>query len=281
MKIGAIVQARTSSTRLPNKVLKELPYGSSITVLEQVIKRLNKSQKLNEIIIATTEELEDDEIVKIADKRDVKWFRGNKENVLSRYYFAAKKNNIDIVVRIMSDCPCIDPEIIDLVINEHIKRVADYTSNSSLVRTYPHGLDVDVFNFNALEKAYKNAEKDYEREHVIPYIYRNPHIFKVNQVKAPQELYAPDIRIVLDTEEDYALLCAVFDYLYPRNEYFNAYDITKLFEEKPWLKLINRRIVQKKIFDTLKEELEEAVKILALQDLKRARDFLREYLSRK
>jgi len=281
MKIGAIVQARTSSTRLPNKVLKELPYGSNITVLEQVIKRLNKSQKLNEIIIATTEELEDDEIVKIADKRDVKWFRGNKENVLSRYYFAAKKNNIDIVVRIMSDCPCIDPEIIDLVINEHIKRVADYTSNSSLVRTYPHGLDVDVFNFNALEKAYKNAEKDYEREHVIPYIYRNPHIFKVNQVKAPQELYAPDIRIVLDTEEDYALLCAVFDYLYPRNEYFNAYDITKLFEEKPWLKLINRRIVQKKIFDTLKEELEEAVKILALQDLKRARDFLREYLSKK
>ncbi|MCD6231210.1 glycosyltransferase family protein [Candidatus Aerophobetes bacterium] len=281
MKIGAIVQARTSSTRLPNKVLKELPYGSNITVLEQVIKRLNKSQKLNEIIIATTEELEDDEIVKIADKRDVKWFRGNKENVLSRYYFAAKKNNIDIVVRIMSDCPCIDPEIIDLVINEHIKRVADYTSNSSLVRTYPHGLDVDVFNFNALEKAYKNAEKDYEKEHVIPYIYRNPHIFKVNQVKAPQELYAPDIRIVLDTEEDYALLCAVFDYLYPRNEYFNAYDITKLFEEKPWLKLINRRIVQKKIFDTLKEELEEAVKILALQDLKRARDFLREYLSKK
>jgi len=281
MKIGAIVQARTSSTRLPNKVLKELPYGSNITVLEQVIKRLNKSQKLNEIIIATTEELEDDEIVKIADKRDVKWFRGNKENVLSRYYFAAKKNNIDIVVRIMSDCPCIDPEIIDLVINEHIKRVADYTSNSSLVRTYPHGLDVDIFNFNALEKAYKNAEKDYEREHVIPYIYRNPHIFKVNQVKAPQELYAPDIRIVLDTEEDYALLCAVFDYLYPRNEYFNAYDITKLFEEKPWLKLINRRIVQKKIFDTLKEELEEAVKILALQDLKRARDFLREYLSKK
>lgn len=281
MKIGAIVQARTSSTRLPNKVLKELPYGSSITVLEQVIKRLNKSQKLNEIIIATTEELEDDEIVKIADKRGVKWFRGNKENVLSRYYLAAKKNNVDIVVRIMSDCPCIDPEIIDLVINEHIKRVADYTSNSSLVRTYPHGLDVDVFNFNALEKAYKNAEKDYEREHVIPYIYRNPHIFKVNQVKAPQELYAPDIRIVLDTEEDYALLCAVFDYLYPRNEYFNAYDITKLFEEKPWLKLINRRIVQKKIFDTLKEELEEAVKILALQDLKRARDFLREYLSKK
>jgi len=180
----------------------------------------------------------------------------------------------------MSDCPCIDPGIIDLVINEHIKMVADYTSNSSLVRTYPHGFDVDIFNFNALEKAYKNAKKDYEREHVIPYIYRNPHIFKVNQVKAPQELYAPDIRIVLDTEEDYALLCAVFDYLYPKNEYFNAYDIVNLFKEKPWLKLINKKVIQKKIFDTLKGELEEAVKILDLQDLKRARNFLRKYLSR-
>jgi len=280
MKIGAIVQARTSSIRLPNKVLKELPYRSGITVLEQVIKRLGKSQKLDEIIIATTVKKEDNKIVKVAEKQHTKWFRGSNEDVLSRYYLAAKENNIDIVVRIMSDCPCIDAEIVDLVINKHIKMVADYTSQSSLVRTYPHGLDVDVFNFNVLEKAYKNAKKDYEREHVIPYIYRNPQIFKINQVKAPEKLYAPDIRIVLDTEEDYALLCAVFDYLYPQNEYFNAYDIVNLFKEKPWLKLINKKVVQKKIFGTLQEELKEAVKILDLQDLKRAKDFLTEYLSR-
>jgi len=279
MKIGAIIQARTSSTRLPGKVLKELSYASGITCLEQVIRRLKKSKKLNEIIIATTKDVEDDQIINIAKKEDVKYFRGSKENVLSRYYFAAKENDIDLIVRITSDCPCIDAAITDLTIDDHINKMADYTTNS-LVRTYPHGLDVEVFNFNALEKSYKNATKDYEKEHVTPYINRNPKIFKINEIKAPQELYAPDIRITLDTEEDYALLCAVFDYLYPKNKYFNAYDIVNLFNKKPWLKLINKKIIQKKIFNTLEKELEEAMKILDLQNLNKARNFIKEYLSR-
>ena len=278
MKIAAIIQARISSTRLPGKVLKELPFNSGITCLEQVIRRLKKSKKIDDIVIATTEDKEDNEIVDIAKKEDVKYFRGSKENVLSRYYFAAKKNNIDVVVRITSDCPCIDVDITDLTIDAHINKAVDYTSNS-LTRTYPHGLDVEVFNFNALEEAYKNATKYYEKEHVTPYIYKNPQKFKINIVKAPKELYASDIRITLDTEEDYALLCAVFDYLYPKNEYFNAYDIVNLFnKEKPWLKLINKKVVQKKILNTLEEEIKEAIKILDLQDLKRARDFLQRNL---
>lgn len=279
MKIGVIIQTRTSSTRLPEKVLKELPYNSGITCLEQVIRRLKKSKRLNEIIIATTEEKEDDEIIDITKKENVKYFRGSKENVLFRYYFAAKENNIDLIVRITSDCPCVDADIIDLTVDDHTNKIADYTSNS-LIRTYPHGLDVEVFNFNALEKAYKNATKEYEKEHVTPYINRNPQKFKINIVKAPKELYAPDMRITLDTEEDYALLCAVYDYLYPKNKYFNTYDIVNLFNEKPWLKLINKKVIQKKIFNNLEEELEEAVKILDLQDLKKARDFIGEYLSK-
>ena len=277
--IAAIIQARTSSTRLPGKVLKELPCNSGITCLEQVIRRLKKSKKLNNIIIATTKDKEDNEIIDIAKKENVKYFRGSKENVLSRYYFAAKENNIDLIVRITSDCPCIDAGIIDLTIDDHIDKMSDYTTNC-LVRTYPHGLDVEVFNFNALEKAYKNATKDYEKEHVTPCINRNPQKFKINIAKAPKELYVPDIRITLDTEEDYALLCAVYDYLYPKNKYFNAYDIVNLFNEKPWLKLINKKIIQKKIFNTLEEELEEAKKILDLQYLKKARDFIGEYLSK-
>ena len=197
--IGAIIQARISSTRLPKKVLKDLPYASGITCLEQVIRRLKKSRRLNDIIIATTKEKEDNEIINIVKKEDIKYFRGSKENVLSRYYFAAKENDIDIIVRVTSDCPCIDVDILDLAIDDHINKVADYTSNA-LVRTYPHGLDVEVFNFNVLEKAYKNATKDYEKEHVTPYINRNPQIFKVNIIKAPKELYAPDIMVTLDTE---------------------------------------------------------------------------------
>ena len=277
MKIAAIIQTRTSSTRLPGKVLKELPFNSGITCLEQVIRRLKKSKKMDDIIIATTEGKEDDDIVDIAKKEYVKYFRGSRENVLSRYYFAAKENNIDVIVRITSDCPCIDADITDLTIDDHINKMADYTTNC-LIRTYPHGLDVEVFNFNALEEAYKKANKDYEKEHVTPYIYRNPQIFRINEIKAPRELHAPDIRITLDTEEDYVLLCAVFDHLYPKNKYFDAYDIVNLFKEKPWLKLINKKVVQKKIFNTLEEELKEAIKVLNLQDLKKARDFLKKNL---
>jgi spore coat polysaccharide biosynthesis protein SpsF len=279
MKIGTIIQARTSSTRLPGKVLKELPYASGITCLEQVIRRLKKSKRINEIIIATTKDVEDNPIIDISKKENIQYFRGSKENVLSRYYLTAKENDIEIIVRITSDCPCVDADILDITIDDHVNKRADYTSNS-LIRTYPHGLDVEVFNFNALEKTYKNATKDYEKEHVTPYINRNPNIFKINVIKAPRELYTPDIRVTLDTEEDYALLCAVFDYLYPKNKYFNVYDIINLFKEKPWLKLINKKIIQKKIFDTLEEELKEAVKILDLQDLNKARDFIGEYLSR-
>jgi len=279
MKIGAIIQARTSSTRLPGKVLKELPYASGITCLEQVIRRLKKSKKLNDIIVATTKEKEDNEIINIVKKENVKYFRGSKKDVLSRYYFAAKEYNIDIIVRITSDCPCIDVDIMDLIIDQNLKKSADYTTNK-FSNIYIRGLDVEVFKYTALEKAKISAIKDYEKEHVTPYINRNPQIFKINIMKAPKELYAPDIRITLDTEEDYALLCAVFDYLYPKNKYFNAHDIVNLFYQKPWLKLINNKIMQKKIFNTLEEELEEAKKILNLQGLKRAKDFMGEYLSK-
>ena len=246
MKIGAIVQARTSSTRLPGKVLKELPCGSGITVLEQVIRRLKRSKKLNDIIIATTLEKEDAKIVALAKKEKVKYFRGDKENVLSRYYLAAKENEIDIIVRITSDCPCIDPEVVDLVIERHLEAKADYTSNN-LKRTYPHGLDAEVFNFDVLGKTYKNATAGYEKEHVTPYIYKNPSKFNIIQVEAPRELYAPDVRVTLDTEEDYALLSLVFDHLYKEKRYFTSYDLINLFKKEPSLRLINKKVVQKKI----------------------------------
>lgn len=276
MKIGAIVQARTTSTRLPGKVLKKLPFNSGITVLQQVVRRLKRSDKIAEIIIATTTEAEDSEIVEKAELEGVRWFRGSRDDVLSRYYLTAKENKLDLIVRITSDCPCIDPEVVDLVVTEHIKANADYTSNQ-LIRTFPHGLDTEVLTFDALEKAYCEAADDFEREHVCPYIHKTKaELFKIIVVEAPQALYAPDIRITLDTEEDYALLCAVFDYLHPGDEIFKTTDIIRLFQEKPWLKLVNKRITQKKILDTFEDEMEEALKILDLQDLKKVKRFLEE-----
>lgn len=277
MKTASIIQARTSSTRLPGKVLKSLPFNSDVTVLEQVVKRLKKSSKVDEIVIATTLDSDDDDIVKIAEKESVKWFRGSKEDVLSRYYFAAKESKTDIVVRITSDCPCIDRDIVDRCITVHNKENSDYTTNC-LKRTFPHGLDVEVFNFSALEEAYLNADNQYEREHVCPYIHTNHrNRFKLMNVCANEDEKGEDIRITVDTLEDYALLCAVYDYLYIDNEFFGAKEIVKLFNNKPWLKLINKKIIQKKIFGSLEDELKEAVKVLELQDLKNAKRLLEEW----
>lgn len=280
MKIGIIVQARTSSTRLPKKVLKELPYSSGVTVLQQVIRRLKKANRINEIIIATTHDKEDEDIINLAKKEKVNWFVGSKEDVLERYYLAAKENKLTDIVRVTSDCPCIDSELVDQVVEEHLKTGSDYTSNS-LVRTFPHGQDAEIVNFPSLEKAYSGARNDFEREHVTPYIYKTkPNLFKIHIVKAKNDLYAPDIRITLDTSEDYVLLCSIYDYLYNNDNFFGIGKIIDLFNNKPWLKLITQKISQKKIFNTHKEEIKEAIKLLDLQDLKNSKKILESYLMR-
>mgnify|MGYP002928714283 FL=1 len=120
MKIGAIIQARTSSTRLPQKVLKPLPFNSKTNVLQQVIRRVSKSELIDEIIIATTTHDEDEKIVEVAKKENIKFYKGSLENVLERYYNAALENSLDVVVRITSDCPCADANIIDEIIKKHI-----------------------------------------------------------------------------------------------------------------------------------------------------------------
>jgi len=278
MEIGLIIQARTTSSRLPKKVLKDLPYGSGFTVLEQVIRRLKKAKYVEEIIVATTISREDDEITEVSTKEGIRYFRGSPNDVLDRYYHAASEFSLDIVVRITGDCPCIDPQIVDSIIDRHIQNNADYTSNT-LKRTYPHGLDVEVFNFEVLEKSFEEAKEALEREHVTPYMYKSGR-FKIQNIETPVELKRPDIRITLDTKEDYALLCAIYDFLYYENPFFGAKEIIDLFYRKPWLKYINENIAQKKIFDNLEDEVKEAIKVLDLQDLKRARDFISELLTR-
>jgi len=274
MKTGAIIQARTSSTRLPHKVLMELPYGSGITVLQQVIRRLKKSKKLDDIIIATTTDLADEKIMKISEKENVKRFKGSMDDVLERYYLAAKESELDTVVRVTSDCPCIDPEVVDLTIEKHINAKADFTSNI-LSRTFPRGLDTEVLSFRTLETAHLQANQKFEREHVCPYIYRShPTSFKIVSVEAPANLKADDIRLTLDTKEDYALLCLIYDHLFYKNKFFTTEDIIHLFRRKPWIKCINEKIIQKKILDTLEEEITEAIKILETHNLERVKKLL-------
>lgn len=278
MKIGAVVQARTSSTRLPRKVLMELPYGSGVTVLQHVIRRLKRSKRLEDIIVATTTDKADEKIVELAEKENVKWFRGSIDDVLERYYLAAKENDLDVIVRITSDCPCVDSEVVDFLVERHLKADVDYSFND-LPATYPRGLDVEIMNFSALEESYKRAEKDFDREHVSSYIYKtNPEAFSIQTVKAPADLTDPEIRVTIDTQEDYTLLCMVFDYLYSENKFFGAKDVIKLFHGRPWLNNINKNVVQKGIFGSVEQEIEEAVRILDLQGLKRAKEILVRYM---
>lgn len=278
MKTGVIVQARTSSTRLPGKVLKDLPYGSGITVLQQVVRRLKKAAKLDNVIVATTIDKADAAIVKLSEKENVRWFKGSADDVLERYYLAAKESELDIIVRVTSDCPCIDPKVVDWVLEKHLAAKADFTSNA-LHRTFPHGLDIEVLSFGALERAHFEAAEVFEREHVCPYIYKSkPRIFKICEVRASEKFHGPDIRITLDTKEDYTLLCAVFDYLYKGNEFFGAEDIIKLFRDRPWLNNINKNVVQKRIFDSVGQEIKEAVRILDFQGLRRAKEILARHM---
>jgi spore coat polysaccharide biosynthesis protein SpsF len=275
MKIGAIIQARTSSTRFPKKVLQPLPYGSNICVLQQDIRRVKKSKILDEVIIATTTNSDDDEIVKVAIKENVPFFRGSLNNVLERYYKSAAEFNLDVIVRITSDCPCVDWNIVDEVIQSHLDTGADYTSNT-LIESFPRGIDCEVFNFDVLEEAYLNASEKYEKEHVTPFIYKtNPDKFKINNVVSSQD--NSKIRITLDTPQDYALLCAIYDNLYYKNNFFSLNEVLELLEEKPWIKFINEDIIQKKVFSSLSEELDEAIKLCERQDLDKAKEFIENH----
>jgi len=272
--VGAVIQARLSSTRLPEKVLLTLPYGSKTTICEHIIRRLKKSKNIDKIIIATTLNAEDRKIINIANKESILTYRGDEQDVLSRFCEAAQKYNLDEIVRITSDNPCLDYKLVDSTVRAHLYKSCDYT----ITQHYPAGLNVEVLSFKALATAYENAKQPAEREHVTPYIIKNHNLFKVSIKKAPKAYQNPGIRVTLDTREDYALLNCIFDSLYPEDHYFGIEKLNMLYQKKPWLADINHKVVQKKRFNSLEDELTEAVHMLELQELNKAKELLVSHL---
>jgi len=240
-KIAIIIQARVGSTRLPNKVLKDL---AGKPVLWHVVDRLKHSKLITDIIIATTILPEDDAIQKFCEENNVKFSRGSSENVLSRYYEAAKKFNADVIIRITSDCPVIDPVLLDEMIEVYLQGGADYLSNS-ITRTFPRGLDAEIFSFKVLEKAYTESSLQYELEHVTPYIYQHTELFSLKNFAGEKDYSFH--RWTLDTDEDYLLIKEIYNALYREGEIFLRNDILKLFELRPELIDINKHIEQKKL----------------------------------
>lgn len=231
-----------SSTRLPGKVMMKV---SGKTLLEHLIDRLKRVKGADDIIIATTTKEADGVIVDAAKKLGVKVFRGSEDDVLERYYLAAKENNIDVIVRVTSDCPLMDPEIVDRCISFFFsKQPVDYISNC-MKRTFPVGLDVEVFSLKALERAFREAKEPAEREHVAPYIYRNPEKFLLAFLENDRD--ESSFRLTVDTQEDLELIKKIYEALYPKDRMFGADEVMELFSEHPELKKINEKVHQKKV----------------------------------
>jgi len=240
MTLVAIIQARMGSSRLPGKVLKDI-YGR--TMLGRVVRRAGRSGLIDKLVVATTKEKADDAIVSECESLGVSTFRGSEVDVLDRYYQAARAFSANCIVRITSDCPLIDPEIIDCVTQAFLDGSLDYASNT-LQSTYPRGLDVEVFTFDALERAWHEALQDFEHVHVTPYIYRHPERFKMLSVTGDEDWSC--YRWTVDTREDLSLIRAVYAKI-DRDDLFSWRDALELFKRKPNMAEINRHIRQKSL----------------------------------
>jgi len=233
----AIVQARMGSSRLPGKTMADI-LGKPI--LWHLINRLRYSQLLDKIVIATTDNTKDETILELARKSGIDSYAGSEDDVLDRYYQAAKKYNAEVVVRITADCPLIDAHVVDKVINRFLEGDYDYATNI-LIRTYPDGLDVEVMSFSALEKAWREDRNPAWREHVTPYIMRHPEKFKIHNITNEKDYSY--MRWTVDTIEDLTFVRKIYDHF--QNDNFNWQEVLHLLEMHPeWLK-INQHIRQK------------------------------------
>jgi spore coat polysaccharide biosynthesis protein SpsF len=243
MNIVAIIQARMGSTRLPGKVLLEV---EGRKLLEILYSRLKRSKLITEIIIATTTESVDDAIIDFCQQQKYKFFRGSEQNVLSRYYDCAVENKADVIVRITSDCPLIDPNEVDRVI-EYFNKNPQYDLVSNTVkRTFPRGMDTAVFNFESLASAYNHAETNADKEHVTKYIYDKPETFNIGSVTNPLGDYN-HYRLTVDTIEDYKLIEEIIKMFSKDIDSCTLRDIINILDKNPSLPLINSHIEQKKV----------------------------------
>lgn len=237
-KIVAMIEARMGSTRLPGKVM--MPFVGKPS-LELIIERLRRSRTINQIIVATTTNKTDDLIVDLCKKLNVSFYRGSEEDVLKRVVEAGQKYLADIIVRMTADCPLIDWRIVDRLVKTYQSGNYDYVSNV-IQRSFPIGFDVEVFSLRKLQEIEKTATEQIYREHPPYYFYANPDKFRLRNLKADKNMFWPDLRVTLDTKEDYLVLTKIFEKLYPENSDFSAKDVVELMRQHPEWITINSQI---------------------------------------
>lgn len=237
-KVLALVQARMGSTRLPGKHL--LPLLEK-PMLSRLFERLRRAKKLDLIALATTVEKRDDPLIELAVAEKIPFYRGSEENVLQRFHEAAKQFEAGTIVRITADCPLMDPACIDEMVDFFTRQPLDYANN---LQTYPRGMDVEIFSTSSFEAVFREAVHPEEQEHVTPYYYRHPEMFRLGSL--PKQAH-PNYRLTVDTPEDFALIDKVFSALYPQNRDFTLADIYRILEQHPDWSLINAHIQQKSL----------------------------------
>ena len=240
------------SSRLPGKVLMKSDNGRPF--LYHVVNQLRHCTKVKNLVIATTVNQEDDEIQKFANNNTIDVFRGSEKDVLDRYFQCAKKYSFSTIVRITSDCPLIDPQIVDKVIERFFSGNYDYATNT-LIRTFPIGTDVEVFSFGVLETAWKNAQLPSEREHVTPYL-RNKGNFKTINVENDTNI--SNLRLTVDRIEDFELIKEILNNI--STNPIHLEDILELFSRKPELIEINKHVNHNEGFNRSLKEDQEFIK---------------------
>lgn len=236
MKVVAIIQARMGSTRLPGKVLQDI---GGRTMLDRVVSRTRRATTADGVLVATTREGRDDAIVQEAVRLGVPVFRGDEEDVLGRYYEAARSVQADVILRITADCPLIDPEIIDRVVRALLEAhpTADFAANT-LARTFPKGLDVEVATFQSLERVYRQALSPEDRAHVFPFIYRNRDQFR--SISITDAVDRSWMRWTVDTADDLAFVRAIYAQFEGRDD-ISWHQVLECLSQHPQLLSVNHR----------------------------------------
>ena len=232
-KVLAIVQARMSSSRFPGKVLVPI-LGRPMLLLQ--LERLKQAKYINEIVVATSKNSDDDKISETCLQAGIACFRGPLHDVLGRFALAAIKHKADVIVRLTADCPLNDPEIVDSLTTFLQSGEYDYASNT-IERTWPHGLDAEAMTLETLITAEKRSKSSYEREHVTPFIYLNPDIYSLGSLKGPID--QPDLRLTVDYPEDLKVISHIYNALYGTKPAFSTADILAFLDDNPQIRALN------------------------------------------
>ncbi|MFA6003050.1 MAG: glycosyltransferase family protein [Elusimicrobiota bacterium] len=236
--IAAFIQARTSSSRFPGKVLKPI-LGRPMLSLE--VERVRACRSVDRVVVVTSTAPEDQQIVKLCRNMGADVFCGSLDNVLERFYQAAMKFKPDHIVRLTGDCPLIDPAVVDGMVRLYLENGCDYGTNC-VPPTYPDGLDAEIFSFKALEETKREAVLPSHIEHVTPFIESQPQRFKTVNLAYQTDLSA--MRWTVDEPEDFELVRIIFETLYPRTPLFGLEDVLELFRAKPELALLNNKFMR-------------------------------------